>query len=369
MRGVSVAIVGGGRWARALSMRLTRAQREPGAVAGKLRRVMQYQPPDNLPRIDTHFDTPGRAERPKAAPPPSSRSGGDATLQVSADALLFAAGEIYADTIELRELVEADLIILAVPAAKVKPLLETLRGVLKPKQCLVHAIGSFAPVIGEHGHTMMPVSELIRLETGFVHLGALGGPALAEDLEEDLPVALLCGSPSQEVQTQVQQALAGPQFRVYTSPDLIGVEIARALSGVMALACGIADSLGFGPAARALLVSHATSEMTRIGLAFGGSEWTFFGPAGLGELIAATDRRGTPDFQLGRLLGRGVSLGDAHRQIDRACDGLNMVREAQILAQRARINLPIVNALYRWVSGKQDLRTSMNDLLARDLFT
>ena len=134
MRGVSVAIIGGGRWARALSMRLTQNLRRQRGKEQNLRRVMQYQPPPDLPRIDTYYDQPERAKAPpKAAPPPSARSGGDATLQMSADALLFAAGEVYADTIELAELVEADLIIMAVPAAKVKPLLETLRDVLKPQ--------------------------------------------------------------------------------------------------------------------------------------------------------------------------------------------------------------------------------------------
>ena len=369
MRGVSVAVIGGGRWARALSMRLSQNLRRQRGKEQQLRRVMQYQPPPDLPRIQTFYDQPERAKAPVKAPAPSARSGGDSTLQMSADALLFAAGEVYADTIELGELVEADLIIMAIPAAKVKPLLETLRGVLKPRQCLLHAIGSFAPVVGASGHTMMPISELVRLETPLVHIGALAGPAMAEDLEEEVPVAMLCGSPSTEVTTLVQQALNGPQLRIYNSPDLIGVELARALVGVMALACGVSDALGFGSAARGLFISHAASEMMRLGMAFGGSEWTFYGPAGLGELIVATDRRGSPDFQLGRLLGRGVSMGDSYRQIDRACDGLNMVREAQLLGQRARINLPIINALHRWVSGKQDLRKSMTELLQTELFT
>lgn len=369
MRGVSVAVIGGGRWARALSMRLSQNLRRQRGKEQQLRRVMQYQPPPDLPRIQTYYDQPERAKAPTKAPPSARSGGGDSTLQMSADALLFAAGEVYADTIELGELVEADLVIMAIPAAKVKPLLETLRDVLKPRQCLLHAIGSFAPVIGTSGHTMMPISELVRLETALVHIGALAGPAMAEDLEEEVPVAMLCGSPSAEATALVQKALMGPQLRIYSSPDLIGVELARALVGVMALACGVADALGFGAAARSLFISHSASEMMRLGMAFGGSEWTFYGAAGLGELIVATDRRGSPDFQLGRLLGRGVSLGDAYRQIDRACDGLNMVREAQLLGQRARINLPIINALHRWVSGKSDLRTSMTELLENELFT
>lgn len=363
MQAVSVAVVGGGRWARALMQRLSHSR---SSFRSNLGRVMRYQPPADLPRIATFVEPPERAPKPSSVPP-SGRSGGDATVQISADALLFAAGEIYGDTIDLHELAEADLIILAVPAAKVKPLLETLGGVLHARQTLVHAIGSFAPVLSAGGQEMVPISELVQRETPIVQIGALAGPALAEDLEEDFPVALACGSPSAAVTTMAQQVLHSPLLRIYASADLPGVETARALTGVMALACGVADALGFGPAGRALLVSAGTAEMARLGVVLGGLERTFWGAAGAGELIVATERRGAPDFQLGRLLGQGASLGDAYRQIDRACDGLNMVREGFLLAQRSRLTMPIIGALYRWVSGKMDLRSSMTELVEREL--
>jgi glycerol-3-phosphate dehydrogenase (NAD(P)+) len=366
MQGISVAVVGGGRWARALAQRLSHNQNNPSGHTGFIRRVMRYQPPADLPRLATLLDPPER-EKPAQKPAASARSGGDATVQISADALLFATGEIYGDTVELDELAEADLIILAVPAAKVKALLETLGGVLTARQCLVHAIGSFAPIIGISGQNMMPVSELVKRQTRLVHIGVLAGPALAEDLEEEVPVALACGSASSEVNTLVHQALHRPLLRVYPQNDIIGVELSRALIGVMAIACGVADALGFGSATRAVLVGAGVSEMARLGVALGASERTFYGAAGIGELIVATERRGSPDFQLGKLLGHGASMGDASRQIDRACDGLNMVREAHVLAQGARLSLPIIGALYRWVSGKMDLRSSMIELLEREL--
>jgi len=363
-----VAVIGGGRWARALVQRLSHDQSSlNGHIVhrGHIRRVMRYQPPADLPRIATFVEPPERPARPAGSP--SGRSAGDATVQISADALLFAAGEIYGDTIELEELPEADLIILAVPAAKVKPLLETMVGVLHQKQCLVHAIGSFAPIHGAGGQALAPISGLVQRETPITRIGALAGPALAEDLEEEIPAALACGSPSPEVVAMVQQALHSPLLRIYPTSDLIGVEVARALTGVMALACGVVDALGFGPAARSLLVAAGANEMARLGVALGGLERTFWGAAGIGELIVSTERRGAPDFQLGRLLGHGASLGDAYRQIDRACDGLNMVREGHMLAYRSRLSLPIIGALYRWVSGKMDLRSSMTELLEREL--
>ncbi len=368
MQAISVAVVGGGRWARALAQCLSHHQsdKQGHGASSPIERLMRYQPPADLPRMATAIEPP---ERPISAKPPSGsgRSIGDPTVQVPADALLSAAGEHYGDNIELAELVEANLIILAVPGAKVKPLLETLAGVLHRRQCLVHAIGSFAPILGSGGQTLLRVSEILQRETPIVRIGALAGPALAEDLEEEVPAALTCGSAAPEVITMVQHALHSPFLRIYPSSDLIGVETARALVGLMALGCGVADALGFGPAVRALLVSAGTAEMARLGVALGGLAQTFFGAAGAGELIAATERRGAPDFRLGRLLGNGASLGDATRQIDRACDGLNMVREAFLIGQRARLNLPIIHALHRWVSGKMNLRSSMTELLEREL--
>lgn len=365
MSAVSIAVIGNGRWARALSVRLSHNQRQ---LKGRLRRAMQYQPPPDLPRLATFAEPSEMVVRVPTAAPKRSGGGGDETLQMSADALLFAAGEVYADSIEISELREADLIILAVPAAKVKPLLRSIAGVLHPSQAMVHSIGSFAPVDGSGGQTMMRVSELIRRETNLTQIGVVAGPALAEDLEENTPTALVCGSPTPEIASLLHQALHGPHVRVYACPDLVGVEVARALVGVFALAIGVADAMELGPAARSLLIARGTAEMSRLAVAMGGQERTLLGPAGLGELVVATERRGAPDFQLGKLLGHGASLGDAARQIDRACDGLNMIREGQMLAQRARLTLPIINALHRWVSGRLDLKASMTELLENELF-
>jgi glycerol-3-phosphate dehydrogenase (NAD(P)+) len=365
MKAVSIAVIGNGRWARALSVRLKHNQRQ---WKGRLRRAMMYQPPPDLPRLATFAEPSEMAIRIPTPPVKRAGGGGDETLQMTADALMFAAGEVYADSIDIAELRDADLIVLAVPASKVKPLLRSISGVLRPEQAMVHAIGSFAPIDGAGRQTMLPVSELIRRETVLTHIGAVAGPALAEDLEEDLPVAMVCGSMSPEVAPMLHQALHGPHVRIYSTTDLVGVEVARALVGVYAFAVGVADAMELGPAVRALLIARGTAEMSRLAVTLGGQERTMLGPAGLGELVVATDRRGAPDFQLGKLIGKGASLGDAARQIDRACDALNMIREGQAHAQRMRISLPIVSALYRWVGGRHDLRASINDLIEKDLF-
>jgi glycerol-3-phosphate dehydrogenase (NAD(P)+) len=365
MKAVSIAVIGNGRWARALSVRLKRNQRQ---TKGRIRRAMLYQPPPDLPRLATFAEPSEIVVRVPTAIPKKAGSGNDETLQMTADALMFAAGEVYAESIDIDDLRDADLIVMAVPASKVKPLLRTIADVLRPEQAIAHAIGSFAPIEGAGRHNMLPVSELIRRETPVAHIGAIAGPALAEDLEEEIPVAMICGSLSPEVPAMLYQAFHGPLVRVYSSSDLVGVEVSRALVGVYAFAVGVADAMELGPAVRSLLIARGTAEISRLAATLGGQERTPLGPAGLGELIVATERRGAPDFQLGKLIGKGASLGDAARQIDRACDALNMIREGQAHAQRTRLTLPIVSALYRWVGGRHDLRASINDLIEKDLF-
>ena len=228
MKAVSIAVIGNGRWARAISVRLKHNQRE---WKGRLRRAMLYQPPPDLPRLSTFAEPSELAMRIPTLTPKKPGGGGDETLQMTADALLFAAGEVYAESIDIEELRDADLIVLAVPASKVKPLLRSIAGVLRPDQAMVHAIGSFAPIEGAGRHTMLPVSELIRRETPITRIGALAGPALAEDLEEDIPVSFVCGSLSPDVAPMLHQGFHGPHVRVFASSDLIGVEVARALVG------------------------------------------------------------------------------------------------------------------------------------------
>lgn len=354
MRDISVAVIGGGRWARALALALAgTAQRRGTGIA----RVMQYRPPrDASHHASRHLKDVGtqRAQKPKA--------GEDATLQMTAAALLTAAGEAYAEPIELSELIEADLIILAVQARMVRPLMRAARRALRPDQMLVHAVGSFAPSEGDGGARL--VSDVVQEETPLRRLGALAGPALAEDLEEHTQAALVCGSLSEEVSAAVERVMVSPTLRIYQSQDLVGVQVARATSCVVALASGVADSLGLGPSTRATLIGRGAAEMSKLALVLGGDDRTLLGTAGVGELVAATERRGSADFLLGQLLGRGTPLADAERQIGRVCDSLTMIEEGTHIARRFGLQAPMLNALQRWHAGRLPLDAAMAALLS-----
>lgn len=320
-----VAVLGGGRWARALAESLCR---EPG-------------------RVDTvlHYRA-GRAA--EDTPQPPSEATPTRLTAVS----------------DLAALAQAELLFLAVAASSARQLLReaAAAGGLHGGQLLCHAIGSLEPGAAE----LTRISDVVRQETPVRRVGALAGPALAQDLEEGRPAALVCGSRFDEVTAAAQKTLTSRTLRVYTTRDLIGVELARATVAIVALAGGIGQALGVGPAARAVLVTRGAAEMARLGVALGASEKTYYGLAGIGELVVATEGRGSADFELGVLLARGVPLAEAQRQIGRICDGPTMVREAFAQGQRHRVRVTLVTALHRWLSGERSTTEALADLFTSD---
>jgi glycerol-3-phosphate dehydrogenase (NAD(P)+) len=331
--------VGGGRWARALCGALfDNARRAPERVS----EVLHYRPP----RDD------------KASPPVGSS---DDEAAVPAAAASEPPKESLAKSIELSGLAAADLIVLAVPATTVRGLLQAASPHLGGAHFLVHAIGSLAPA-GDRGEDVTLISRVVRQLTPVRRIGALAGPALAPDLEQARPAALICGSRFAEVGEAVIQALAGPALRMYTTTDLIGVEVARAGAACIALASGIAAALDLGTAVRAILIARGAAEMARLGVALGGNKETFFGLAGVGELVVATERHGSADFELGRLLGQGRTLAQAQREVGRVCDGPSMVHKAYALGLQDKLRMPLCTALYHFIAGTHDQKSVLAEL-------
>ena len=142
------------------------------------------------------------------------------------------------------------------------------------------------------------------------------------------------------------------------------MELARALVAAFAMAGGVARALEMGPAARAILLTRGVAEMARLGVAVGGSERTFFGLAGLGELAVALEGRGSADFELGALLGKGVPLGEAVAKIGRTLDGPTMSRKGHELGQQHRVRTTLLTALSRWLAGERTMKEALGDLFS-----
>lgn len=259
---------------------------------------------------------------------------------------------------------QADILILAVPATAVRPLLQQAAPFLHGAQLLIHAVGSLAPAAADGSRAL--ISEVVRRETPLRRVGALAGPALAQDLEERRPAALVCGSRFQEVGAAARQVLSGPSLLIYTTGDQLGVELARAMTAVVALAGGIASALDLGAAGRSVLITRGAAEMARLGVALGASERTFFGLSGIGEMMVATDGRGSADFELGQLIGRGVPLDRARPQIQRVCDGPDMVAEALRLGDAHGLRLPLTASLSSILAGECSAQAALAGLFSTE---
>ncbi len=245
---------------------------------------------------------------------------------------------------------EARLILVAVASTDVRNRLRILGDLLDGNHLLVHAIGALAAPADQ------VVSELALEETSVLRVGALAGPALPQDLVGGKFASMVVASRFDEVTIEVRRLLSlPPVLRVYSTNDLVGVELAAALSGAYTIAVGMADSLGIEAGPRAVLITRAVAEGTRLIVAAGGQPRTYAGLAGLGNLLVrSADRPGTPskDYRFGRQLGNGEA-----EQARAEPEGARAAAAGLRLADRLGVRVPVLGAVAAVIAGEQEPRT------------
>ncbi|MCI2809778.1 NAD(P)H-dependent glycerol-3-phosphate dehydrogenase [Eoetvoesiella caeni] len=196
-------------------------------------------------------------------------------------------------------------------------------------------------------------------------LGVLSGPSFAREVAQGLPVALTVASQQEEVADLAIQALHGRAARIYTSQDIVGVEVGGALKNVMAIACGISDGLGLGTNARAALITRGLAEMQRLGLALGGQATTFSGLTGLGDLVLTATGDLSRNRQVGLAIGQGQALTDILAS-GMTAEGVRCARAALALGRKHGIDLPITEAVCKVLFDEVSPRQAVSDLLSRE---
>lgn len=228
----------------------------------------------------------------------------------------------------------AHLIVMAVPSQYARATARRLAGEWDaPAPVLSVAKGI------EHG-SLKRMSQVLREELGRVPLAALSGPNIAAEIAQGHPASSVVASADARLAAIVQRAFSDERFRVYTSPDIIGVELGGALKNPVAIAAGISDGLGLGANAKAALITRGVVEMARLGVALGARERTLWGLSGLGDLV--TTCLGGRNRWLGEQLGRGRSLHHALHGTDMVIEGVETTRAAVGLGRREHIELPII---------------------------
>jgi glycerol-3-phosphate dehydrogenase (NAD(P)+) len=196
---------------------------------------------------------------------------------------------------------------------------------------------------------------------------AISGPSFAIEVASGQPTAVVAASPREEAAVLVQRAYSSSSFRVYTHDDVIGVELGGSLKNVMAVATGVAEGLGLGFNSRAALITRGLAEMTRLGVALGARQATFAGLAGLGDLVLTCTGALSRNRALGVAVGEGKTLEEALAGKETVAEGVMTTVSAKMLADRMRVDMPIVQAAHRVLFEGQPARTAIGELMTRGL--
>ena len=264
-------------------------------------------------------------------------------------------------TDELAQAVEgATLTLIAVTTAGLRESLRRLKSI-GARGSVVWLCKGFEP-----GHALLP-HEVCSEELGaFEECGVLSGPSFAQEVARCQPTAVTLASASAVFARETALLLHGAAFRVYSSDDLIGVEVAGAVKNVMAIAAGISDGLAYGHNARAALITRGLAEITRLGVALGGRAETFMGLAGAGDLILTCTGDLSRNRQVGLKLAQGQPLGAILAELGHVAEGVATARELERMAGRVGVEMPITRAVCRVLDDHRQARAAADELLQRE---
>lgn len=244
-----------------------------------------------------------------------------------------------------------DILLFAVPSVFVRETAALMAEFIPDGQIIVDVAKGIEP------DTLLTMTEVIRDELckdgkhDNVKLVALSGPTHAEEVALDMPTSIVSACQDLDVAEVVQDTFMDTCMRTYTNADVLGVELCGALKNIVALAAGISAGLGYGDNAKAALITRGMAEITRLGLAMGCSEQTFYGLAGIGDLIVTATSPHSRNNRCGMLIGQGVQPQEAIRQVGMVVEGVNALPAAMQLAQRHNVDMPIVTGVNAVVNG------------------
>jgi glycerol-3-phosphate dehydrogenase (NAD(P)+) len=281
------------------------------------------------------------------------------------DVLLYSRRGVTVDvprvqtTDSLAELARAELVLVAVPSQYVREVAHEIGGHLDGSHLMAHVSRGLV------GDDLETLSHVLRTETPVRRVGVIAGPLSAEALLEGTPTGGIVGSRFPEVAHVVREAIAGPAVRLYATNDLVGVEVASAMVGLLSLVTGFAQGIGLGPATLAIMGTRGLAEAARIGVALGADERTFHGLAGVGDLLSAAGGDERPELRLGRALAKGATLESAGREVGAYIEGVSIAERVSKFAAHAGVQAPITDAVAHMLSGELTPRDAIERLMTR----
>lgn len=269
---------------------------------------------------------------------------------------------ITATTSMEEAIVDAELIVLVVPTKAMREVLRELNEKLDRPVMLVHASK------GIEVDSLERISEIIADEideTKRKNIAVLSGPSHAEEVCLRQPTTVTVSSTDTESGEVIQDLFINRRFRVYTNPDMIGVELGGALKNIIALGAGLSDGIGFGDNAKAALMTRGLAEIARLGTKMGANPLTFSGLAGMGDLIVTCTSTHSRNWRAGNMIGQGKSLDEVLETMGMVVEGVKTTEAAYRLAKREEVEMPITHMLYKVLFEKQNSREAVESLMTR----
>ena len=266
-------------------------------------------------------------------------------------------------TNDLKEAVsDKDILVLAVPSKAIRSVSKSLKNIIKDNQIIVNVAK------GLEEDTLKTMTDIIEeeLKEKNPQVAVLSGPSHAEEVGKGIPTTCVVSAHNKELTLYLQNIFMNPSFRVYTSPDMIGVEIGGALKNVIALAAGIADGLNYGDNTKAALITRGIKEISTLGVAMGGEQSTFYGLTGLGDLIVTCASMHSRNRRAGILLGQGKTLDEAIKEVNMVVEGVYSAKSALMAAKKYNVEIPIIEQVNAVLFENKNAAEAVNELMIRD---
>jgi glycerol-3-phosphate dehydrogenase (NAD(P)+) len=253
-----------------------------------------------------------------------------------------------------------DVAVLAVPSPFTRSTAHRMAPLVKDGQIIVNVAK------GVEEKTLMTLSDIIEEEIPNANVCVLSGPSHAEEVGRELPTTCVVSSHQRATAEYLQGIFMSPVFRVYTTPDMLGVELGGALKNVIALAAGTADGLGYGDNTKAALITRGIAEITRLGVRMGASAETFYGLSGIGDLIVTCASVHSRNRKAGYLMGKGYTMQEAMDEVKMVVEGVYSAKAAKGLAEKYGVEIPIISEVNKVLFEDKPAADAVRDLMLRD---
>lgn len=255
---------------------------------------------------------------------------------------------------------EPEMLVMAVASVFVRETAHNISSMV-PKGMIIVNVAK-----GIEESTLKTLTEVIEDEIPQAEVAVLSGPSHAEEVSRKIPTTIVAGADKKEVADKIQDVFMTDFFRVYTSPDVIGIELGGSLKNVIALAAGVLDGAGFGDNTKAALMTRGIAEISRLGVAMGGKYETFAGLSGMGDLMVTCTSKHSRNRNAGVLIGQGKTAKEAMTEVNQTVEGVYSAKAAYLLGKKFQVELPIVEQVNKVLFEEKPVKEAIYDLLIRE---